>query len=73
MDADPPMTRILDARIDYLRAAVCAMGRSARHHTSALALIDPPSPRTPEHGRTGEHHWAAFAVVDADLGQRMAV
>jgi hypothetical protein len=73
MDADPPMTGMLDARIDYLRAAVSAMGRSARHHTSALALIDPPPPRTPAHGRTGEHHRSAFGVVDADLGQRMAV
>ena len=73
MDADPPMTGMLDARIDYLRAAVSAMGRSARHYTSALTVIDPSPPRTPEHGRTGEHHRAAFAVVDANLGQRMAV
>ena len=73
MDADPPMTGMLDTRIDYLRAAVSAMGRSARHHTSALTLIDPSPPRTPEHARTGEHHRAASAVVDVNLGQRMAV
>jgi hypothetical protein len=70
MDADPPLTGMLDARIDHLRAAVTAMGRAGRHHTTALARLDirPIDPRRPV-----EHHQATPAVADVDRGQRLAV
>ena len=73
MDADPPLTGMLDARIDYLRAAVTAMGRAARQHTTALALIDTSASDRANTGVrssiTGRHS----AVADVDCGQRMAV
>jgi hypothetical protein len=73
MDADPPLTGMLDARIDHLRAAVTAMGHAARQHTTALALIDTTPPRPNEHGRPAEHHRATPSVADVDSGQQMAV
>jgi len=73
MDADPPLTGMLDTRIDYLRTAVTAMGRSARQHTTALALLDTPRTRPAEHQQPVEHHQQATEVVSVDCGQRMAV
>ena len=73
MDADPPLTGMLDTRIDYLRAAVTAMGRAARQHTTALALVETTSPQPREHGRPVEHHRATSTVAEVDCGQRMAV
>jgi hypothetical protein len=73
MDADPPLTGMLDARIDYLQTAVTAMGRAARQHTTTLALIDTSHARPDDHQRPAEHHRTLPAVADVDCGQRMAV
>jgi hypothetical protein len=73
MDADPPQAGLLDARIDYLRAAVAAIGQAARQHTSALAHIDTPQTRPGAHPRPAEHHRPTPIVADLDHGQRMAV
>ena len=73
MDADPPLTGMLDARIDYLQTAVTAMGRAARQHTTALALIDTSHTRPDDHQQPAEHHRTLSAVADVDCGQRMAV
>jgi hypothetical protein len=40
MEADPPLTGMLDNRIDYLLAAKKAMGTAARHHTAAVRAIE---------------------------------
>lgn len=40
MDADPPLTGMLDTRIDYLLAAKKAMSTAARHHTTAVRAIE---------------------------------
>lgn len=67
MDADPPMTGLLDERITHLRSAKHAMGTAARQHTTVLRAVEharmagtsaPPPP-------TGE--------VDAGPRQRLAV
>jgi len=73
LDANPPPTGFLDARIDCLRAATIAMGRAARQHTTALALNDVTPSRPHEDGERPEHHQDAVRAIDVDLGQRMAV
>jgi hypothetical protein len=40
MDADPPMTGLLDERIAYLRDATQAMGTATRQHTTALRAVE---------------------------------
>lgn len=67
MDADPPMTGLLEDRIAYLQAAKHAMGTAARQHTTVLRAVEharisgtsaPPPP-------TG--------AIDAGHCQRLAV
>ena len=73
MDAHPPQAGMLDARIDYLKAAVAAMGHAARHHTHALTVLDHARTGTVEHARTLEHQQTSNALDGIDPGQRMAV
>jgi hypothetical protein len=57
MDADPPLTGLLDDRITRLLAVKTAMGTAARQHTTALIAVEharatgntaqPPGPATP--------------------------
>lgn len=57
MDADPPLTGLLDDRITRLLAVKNAMGTAARQHTTALIAVEharavgssapPPAPATP--------------------------
>ena len=57
IDADPPLTGLLDDRITRLLAVKTAMGTAARQHTTALIAVEharatgntaqPPGPATP--------------------------
>ncbi|MDP1878438.1 MAG: hypothetical protein Q8M17_12880 [Actinomycetota bacterium] len=72
MDADPPQSGMLDARIDYLKAAVAAMGHAARQHTHALAHLDHARTRAVEHAPHAGHH-PTPGIDGIDAGQRIAV
>ena len=67
MDADPPLTGLLENRIAYLREAKDAMGKAARQHTNVLRAV--------EHARmTGTSAPSPSPVtVDAGYSQRLAV
>jgi hypothetical protein len=72
MDADPPLTGMLDTRLDYLRAAITAMGRAARQHTTALTLLDTIRAR-PALAPPAEHYRPSASTLRADSSHRMAV
>ncbi len=67
MDADPPMTGLLEDRITYLQAAKQAMGTAARQHTTVL--------RTVEHARISGTSAPPppTGAIDAGYRQRLAV
>ena len=72
MDADPPLTGLLDARLDYLRAAITAMGRAARQHTTALTVLD-TTRASAALTRPVEHYRPSASTLRADSAHRMAV
>lgn len=67
MDADPPLTGLLDHRITHLRDAKHAMGNAARQHTRVLRAVE----HARMTGTSAPPHPAG--ALDADYPQRLAV